>query len=168
VFTATPQARFHTEIRTDMEAGYRRVLAECAPELAAEVAEKTPSERLRGFPGQPGLMRQSHGPGWALVGDAGYFKDPITAHGISDALRDAELLALAVERGTDAALREYEERRDELSLELFDVTDEIASLEWDNDRLKTLHERLSGAMKREVRALLALHEAQDAVERKTA
>jgi flavin-dependent dehydrogenase len=46
------------------------------------------------------------------VGDAGYFKDPITAHGISDALRDAELLADAVAGGGDGALAEYEARRD--------------------------------------------------------
>ena len=156
VFVATPQARFHAEIRTDMEAGYRRVLAECAPELAAEVAEKTPSERLRGFPGQPGLMRQSHGPGWALVGDAGYFKDPITAHGISDALRDAELLARAVGRGSDRALAEYQSTRDELSRELFEITDEIARFEWDFDRLKVLHHDLSKTMNREVEALLGL------------
>ncbi len=156
VFAATPQARFHAEIRTDMEAGYRRVLAECAPELAAEVAEKTPSERLRGFPGQPGLMRQSHGPGWALVGDAGYFKDPITAHGISDALRDAELLARAVGRGSDHALAEYQSTRDELSRELFEITDEIAGFEWDFDRLKVLHQDLSKTMNREVEALLGL------------
>ena len=156
VFVATPRARFHAEIRTDMEAGYRRVLAECAPELAAEVAEKTPSERLRGFPGQPGLMRQSHGPGWALVGDAGYFKDPITAHGISDALRDAELLARAVGRGSDRALAEYQSTRDELSRELFEITDAIAGFEWDFDRLKMLHQDLSKTMNREVEALLGL------------
>ena len=65
--------------------------------------QRRPAERFRGYPGQPGVMRQSHGPGWALVGDAGYFKDPITAHGISDALRDAELLARAVIRGSDRA-----------------------------------------------------------------
>jgi 2-polyprenyl-6-methoxyphenol hydroxylase-like FAD-dependent oxidoreductase len=156
VFVATPQARFHAEIRTDMEAGYRRVLAECAPELAAEVAAKTPSERLRGFPGQPGLMRQSHGPGWALVGDAGYFKDPITAHGISDALRDADLLARAVGRGSDRALAEYQSTRDELSRDLFEITDEIAGFEWDFDRLKLLHQDLSKTMNREVEALLGL------------
>src|SRR5919202_7096005 len=48
------------------------------------------------FPGTPGYIRSCGGPGWALVGDAGYYKDPITAHGITDALRDAELLARAI------------------------------------------------------------------------
>ena len=41
----------------------------------------------------PNVVRQPYGPGWALVGDAGYHRDPITGHGITDAFRDAELLA---------------------------------------------------------------------------
>ena len=163
VFAATPQARFQDEIRTDVKAGYRRVLTECAPELAGEVAQKVPSEPLRSFPGQPGLIRQSYGPGWALVGDAGYFKDPITAHGITDALRDAELLARAVKRGSDQALAEYQLTRDELSWKLFDITDTIAGFEWDLDSLKPLHLELSKTMNGEVEALLGL----DAYTRRT-
>lgn len=156
VFAAMSQARFHGEVRNDMEAGYRRVVAETSPELAAELADKAPSEPLRGFPGQPGVMRQSHGPGWALVGDAGYFKDPITAHGISDALRDAELLARAVDQGSDEALAGYQSTRDELSRELFDITDTIAGFDWDLEELKPLHLNLSKAMNQEVEALLGL------------
>jgi menaquinone-9 beta-reductase len=156
IFVATPPSRFHQEIRSDLASGYRRVLSECAPGLARELWDATPSERFRGFPGHPGVMRQSHGPGWALVGDAGYFKDPITAHGISDALRDAEFLARAVEQGTERALADYQATRDELSHELFDVTDAIASFEWDLENVQPLHRRLSVAMNNEVDALLAL------------
>ena len=104
-------------------------------------------------------MRQSHGPGWALVGDAGYFKDPITAHGISDALRDAGYLARAVIRGTESAFAAYQSTRDELSLELFEITDAIAAFDWDLETLKLLHRRLSVAMNREVEALVALDRA---------
>jgi menaquinone-9 beta-reductase len=156
VFVATPPARFHEEIRLDMEAGYRRALAECAPALAEELSTATPSERFRGFPGHPGHMRQSHGPGWALVGDAGYFKDPITAHGISDALRDAEFLARAVEQGSDRALADYQSTRDDLSRELFETTDAVAAFDWDLVGLQALHKVLSRAMNREVEALTAL------------
>ena len=156
VFVATPSSRFQDEIRLDMEAGYHRVLSECAPALAGELLGMTPSERFRGFPGHPGIMRQSHGPGWALVGDAGYFKDPITAHGISDALRDAEFLARAVEQGTDHALAAYQSARDELSSELFDITDTIAGFNWDLESLKPLHLRLSKTMNHEVDALVGL------------
>jgi 2-polyprenyl-6-methoxyphenol hydroxylase-like FAD-dependent oxidoreductase len=161
VFAATRPERFHREIRQDLEAGYRRLLSECAPDLARELSGATPSERFRGHPGHPGVMRQSHGPGWALVGDAGYFKDPITAHGISDALRDAEFLARAVEQGTEQALADYQATRDELSGELFDVTDTIASLEWDLESVKPLHRRLSIAMNNEVDALLALDRREE-------
>ena len=112
--------------------------------------------RFRGFPGHPGQMRQCYGPGWALVGDAGYFKDPITAHGISDALRDAELLARAVLQGNESALSEYQTTRDELSRDLFEVTDEIAGFKWDLDRLKDLHLKLSRTMNHEVEAMLEL------------
>jgi flavin-dependent dehydrogenase len=109
----------------------------------------------RGFAGHPGFLRPAWGPGWALVGDAGYFKDPITAHGITDALRDAELLADAVTRGTEAALAEYQSRRDDLSVGLFSITDEIASFAWDLGRLQTLHKALSDEMSREVAARYA-------------
>jgi len=156
LFAATPSERFHKEIRLDTKAGYHRVLAECAPSLARELAGLEPSERYRAFPGHPGFMRCSHGPGWALVGDAGYFKDPITAHGISDALRDAELLARAVCRGSDNALAGYQSARDELSRSLFEITDAIAAFKWDLERLKPLHLSLSTAMNCEVDALLKL------------
>ena len=49
-------------------------------------------------PRQARRAAAARGPGWALVGDAGSFKDPLTAHGITDALRDAELLARAARR----------------------------------------------------------------------
>jgi flavin-dependent dehydrogenase len=78
-------------------------------------------------------MRQSHGSGWALVGDAGYFKDPLTAHGITDALRDAELLAGAIADGRPGALAAYQQERDALSRALFEITDSIASFRWDLD-----------------------------------
>ena len=111
---------------------------------------------VRGFAGAPSRLRRSSGPGWALVGDAGYFKDPLTAHGMTDALRDAELLARAIVAGREGpgtmhdALAAYEETRDRLSFGLLDVTSRIASLEWDMDEVKELHRELSREMKAEV------------------
>jgi flavin-dependent dehydrogenase len=102
------------------------------------------------------------------VGDAAYFKDPITAHGISDALRDADLVARAAGKGTDAAMAEYEGARDELSARLFDVTDRIASCEWNADELKALHRALSDEMKREVAAILELVRERAEPARRTA
>jgi 2-polyprenyl-6-methoxyphenol hydroxylase-like FAD-dependent oxidoreductase len=76
--------------------------------------------------------------------------DPITAHGITDALRDAELLADAVSRGTSAALAGYQSGRDDLSAGLFSITDDIASFAWNMPRLQALHKSLSDEMSREV------------------
>jgi 2-polyprenyl-6-methoxyphenol hydroxylase-like FAD-dependent oxidoreductase len=91
-----------------------------------------------------------------LVGDAAYFKDPLTAHGITDALRDAELLARAVAKGGDDALTGYQATRDELVKGLMDVTDEIASFEWDLDEAKQLHLALSREMNAECDLLRTL------------
>jgi flavin-dependent dehydrogenase len=134
--------------------GYRRVLARVRPSCGRRFPERR--RRRVAASRQPGFFRKPYGPGWALVGDAGYFKDPITAHGISDALRDAELLARAVVRGTDRALAEYESTRDELSLRLFEITDAIAAFGWDLESLKPLHLDLSKTMNHEVEALLGL------------
>ena len=130
------------------------------PDLAASVARSTPDTPLHVFAGHKGYLRQAVGPGWALVGDAGYFKDPLTAHGITDALRDAELLANAAAVGSDAALAEYAATRDELSLPLFEVSDAIAGFDWDTEQIKALHQTLNQAMKREVEHLLTLDDAR--------
>jgi 2-polyprenyl-6-methoxyphenol hydroxylase-like FAD-dependent oxidoreductase len=153
VFASMPARRFREEVRFDPAAGFARVLEECSPALAAAVKTGGRIGNLRGFAGQVGFFRQSWGRGWALVGDAGYFKDPITAHGITDALRDAELLARAVAEGSPDALADYQATRDTMATGLFEVTDEIASFDWDLPAVKAMHLRLSGEMKKEVAAL---------------
>ncbi len=121
-----------------------------------------PPSQLRRFPGRPGHLRQSWGPGWALVGDAGYWKDPLSAHGLTDAMRDAELLARAVVAGLDdgdqepLSWRGYQATRDRLSIRLFDTTDAIAGYGWDVDAINALLLQLSSAMTDEVEALAAL------------
>jgi flavin-dependent dehydrogenase len=150
VFASVPPQRYRQEIRRDPVAGFVAALADADPGLAAEVAAGRIVSRPLGFAGEPGFLRRCHGPGWALVGDAGYFKDPITAHGITDALRDAELLARAVIEGGPTALARYQETRDALSLPLLRVTDAIAAYDWDLARLQELHLELNRAMKAEV------------------
>ncbi|MBK0398543.1 FAD-dependent monooxygenase [Limibaculum sp. M0105] len=143
-----PRARYRDVVGTDAEAGHRRLVASFDPGIGEAVAGNAEIE-LRRYVGAPGHMRQAHGPGWALVGDAGYFKDPITAHGITDALRDAELLAEAVIRSGPDKLGPYQEARDHLSRHLFALTDEIAGFGWTFESLKELHAQLSAAMKHE-------------------
>jgi flavin-dependent dehydrogenase len=74
----------------------REILADAAPDVAARVDAATAPAGVRSFKGRPGFIRRSWGSGWALVGDAGYWKDPISVHGLTDALRDAELLTRAI------------------------------------------------------------------------
>lgn len=156
VFAALTRERYLAALPGGQQAVYRAVLAEAAPALAERLQANRLETGLRVFAGRKGYLRQACGPGWALVGDAGYFKDPITAHGITDALRDAELLAEAAIRGTARAFAAYAGTRDALSRELFDVTDTIAGLDWDLETLKGLHRRLNGAMKVEVDYLAGL------------
>jgi menaquinone-9 beta-reductase len=156
VFAAMPPARLKGAAGTQMAALYREVLEECEPGLAAALDGCTLDGRLIAFAGRAGFLRQCHGPGWALVGDAGYFKDPITAHGITDAFRDAELLATAAASGTDAAFADYAGQRLALSLPLLRITDEIAGFGWDLDRLGFLHVALNKTMQAEVEHLASL------------
>ena len=156
VFASMPAQRFAQEIRLDVRAGYHRVIAETDGALADGLAGARLAGPLKGFAGEPGYFRQSWGPGWALVGDAGYFKDPITAHGISDALRDAELLARAVAERSDRALAEYQHLRDDLGRRLHDTSDDIASFEWSLEEVQRMHRALSEEMAREVAFLGSL------------
>jgi 2-polyprenyl-6-methoxyphenol hydroxylase-like FAD-dependent oxidoreductase len=155
VFVSVPPSRLRGAKGAGLERLFLDVLQRVSPELLFRIdAHSLPP--LRGFAGAPGFLRRSAGPGWALVGDAGYFKDPLTAHGMTDALRDAELLARAILAGRsgpdtmDDALQGYEAARDRASRGLLDVTDRIASLDWDTPEVKRLHRVLSREMKAEV------------------
>ncbi len=152
VFVSVPAAAFPDLFAHHPETAFLEVLSEVAPELSVQVA-RAGRTHLQGFGGHPGFFRQSYGPGWALVGDAGYFKDPLTSHGITDALRDAEVLAAAIEDGSDAALADYQDRRDAASAELFEATDAVASFSWNLNGVRQLHEKLAKTMSREVQEL---------------
>lgn len=156
IFASLPVSHFQKNLRHGIEALYQDALASVSPELASAVAEGDGPGRLRAFAGASGFLRRASGPGWALVGDAGYFRDPITAHGITDALRDAELLARAVAQGTDDALTNYQVARDQCVRGLLDVTDRISSFDWDLNQVKECHLTLSREMKAEVELLLTL------------
>ncbi len=156
VFALVPRQRFDARGSAGLASLHTEALETVSPQLASTVADAEQAEKLRAFPGLPGFFRRSAGAGWALVGDAGYFKDPITAHGITDALRDAELLARAFSQGGDEALQSYEATRNGLAEGLLEITDRIASFEWDLDEVKELHLRLSDEMKAEVQHVLAL------------
>jgi 2-polyprenyl-6-methoxyphenol hydroxylase-like FAD-dependent oxidoreductase len=119
--------------KADVEGNYLRAI-DRDPELAERVRRATREERFHGG-GVPNFIRKPFGPGWALVGDAGYTKDPITAQGISDAFRDAELCATALDetfgggRPFDDAMSDYHQTRDAHVLPIYDVTTHLATFE---------------------------------------
>ncbi len=109
---------------------------------------------IRGFAGVPGHLRQAYGRGWALVGDAGYFKDPVSAHGITDAFTSAELLADAIaeahEGGDEmAALERYRFHRDEGAAEVMPPIAELAALDLEPEQAKETFRRFSQALRAE-------------------
>jgi 2-polyprenyl-6-methoxyphenol hydroxylase-like FAD-dependent oxidoreductase len=154
VFVLVPPARFHETFGDDTMTGFLKQIAASDPDLAEQVRSGRQEGRLYRFGGALGHMRQSHGRGWALVGDAGYFKDPITAHGITDALRDAELLSRAVTSADPDAMAVFQSVRDDLSSLLFETTDAMASFEWGMGDIKAHHADLIKAMDAELAFML--------------
>jgi flavin-dependent dehydrogenase len=161
VFVGATPARIRSLRRNGAERAFTALLASTGPALVDRVADATPADRIHGWSGAVGYLRRCWGPGWALVGDAGYFKDPITTHGMTDALRDAELLAdavLALLSGCEEAsvMPAYERTRDRLSRDMFNVTEAVAAYDWTLDELRHLLREVSSAMGDEVDHLQSL------------
>src|SRR5262249_7708901 len=80
------------------------------------------------------FFRRPFGPGWAVVGDAGYHRDAITAQGISDAFRDADNLSEALDasfsgsRPMEEALAQFHGRRDAAVSAMYEMTCDMARL----------------------------------------
>jgi len=119
--------------KADVKTSYLKTL-ELAPEIADRVRGATREGRFAGG-AVPNFFRKPFGPGWALVGDAGYTKDPITAQGISDAFRDAELCSTAVDetlsggRPFNEAMAAYHQARDAAVLPIYEFTTQLATLQ---------------------------------------
>ena len=132
VVAAWPIAEFEAN-RHDLAGNYRKTFA-TDPELDALLDEGRMESRIRGAT-MPNAYRQSFGPGWALVGDAGYVKDATPAQGISDAFIDAESLSAALDdvlsgrRAFDAAMADHQRARDERTRPMFDFTGQLAGFD---------------------------------------
>lgn len=119
--------------RSDIEGNFMRYMEEISPAMYQRVRAGTREERWEGTADVPNYFRKPFGPGWALVGDAGYHRDPVTGLGISDAFRDAELLAAAVGDGLsgravmDDALAAYEQQRNAAAEPQYAFTIALAS-----------------------------------------
>ena len=133
VVQGTPQADFATT-KKDVEGAYLEGF-ELAPEFAERIKGAKRESGFMGAGDLAGYFRKPYGPGWALVGDAGYHKHPITAFGITDAFRDAEAVASALDetfserRSFDDAMADYQRARDEEALPIYGFTCDFAKLE---------------------------------------
>lgn len=121
-----PAARFKG-FREDVEANYRQELENFPPFADRfRVAERT--DKIFGLAPHKSFYRRPFGPGWALVGDAGYYRDPLMGQGINDAFRDAENLALALDdvfagrNQWEPALGAYEAARNEATAMIYGLT----------------------------------------------
>jgi flavin-dependent dehydrogenase len=154
VFAGVPA---HHLIRGDLRATYDRMLAAATGGAGGRLAHARPPSRLHTWVGRPGYARQPHGAGWALVGDAGSFLDPLSTHGITDALRDAETLALSLTQSrTFDDLDGFAATRARVISATFDVVDRIASYTWDLARLRRHLLELSSAMSTELELITEL------------
>jgi 2-polyprenyl-6-methoxyphenol hydroxylase-like FAD-dependent oxidoreductase len=132
VIAGWPYREFEAN-RNDVERHFLKTL-ELAPEFAERIRAAKREERFVGA-AVPGYFRKPYGSGWALVGDAGYNKDFITAQGLSDAFRDAELCASAMDesfsgtRPFEEAMADYRSARDAQVKAMYELTADFASLE---------------------------------------
>jgi 2-polyprenyl-6-methoxyphenol hydroxylase-like FAD-dependent oxidoreductase len=155
VFAASTPARIGRGGRQTLE----DVVRQASPSLADRIAEAHAPAGVRSFAGRPSYLRRSWGPGWALVGDAGSWKDPISTHGLTDALRDAELLARAIVASAAGELTEaealagYQAEQDRLTLPLLTATDAIARYDWTDAEIRALLLELSSSMTAEIEAI---------------
>lgn len=140
-------------------------LRRVAPDMAEAVSPAQRVGRLHRAKGVPNVLRAAGGPGWSLVGDAGFTEDPISAHGISDALRDAELCAAAVDLSLrdptreSEALHRYGSVRDGFARALLDRTVALAGFEWDGQDASRLMRELGEITDSECRLLSRLQTA---------
>ena len=128
-----PVEEFHVN-RKDIEGNFFATM-DLAPEFAERLRAAKRQSKFIGSAELPGYFRKPFGPGWALLGDAGYHKNPITAMGINDAFRDAELVAGALDdafsrrRSYEEGMSDYQQARDREALPVYEFTDDFARLQ---------------------------------------
>ena len=137
-------------VRSNPEAAFMDALDWQAPSLAERVRSGRREEPFYGTGQIPNFIRRPFGAGWALVGDAGYHKDPVTAQGITDSFTHAEMLAEALdeafsgERKMHEALAAYEKKRNEKVMPMFEYTCGLAELAAPPPEMQMLFAALQG------------------------
>ena len=167
----TPRLGFLDSPGPERPGAFLAAVAAASPSLGERVGSGQVEAPVRGRADLANVVRRPVGrqlpggrsQGWALVGDAGYHRDPVTGHGITDAFRDAELLATAVDAALRAgdptseleSLAAYHHRRDTALRETFDLTRALSAFPGP-ERFVELQIQLSDALEREAADLAAL------------
>jgi 2-polyprenyl-6-methoxyphenol hydroxylase-like FAD-dependent oxidoreductase len=147
VIAGWPYAEF-AENKSDIEGHYLKTIG-LAPAFADRLSGAKRQERFAGM-AVPSYFRKPYGRGWALVGDAGYNKDFITAQGIMDAFHDAELCATALDKALVGAcpfvdaMQEYQRSRDARVKPMYDFTCQLATLQPPPPELQQLLRAIHG------------------------
>lgn len=150
VIAGWPYAEF-SENKNDIEGHYMKTI-DLAPAFADRIRDATRETRFAGA-AVANYFRTPYGPGWALVGDAGYNRDFITAQGIMNAFQDAELCTAAIDAsfsGTkpfEEAMSTYQRRRDARVKAMYDFTCQLATLEPPPPEMQELLAAIHGRQK---------------------
>jgi flavin-dependent dehydrogenase len=141
----------HRRIAADLDRAFDSMLDSVAPGLQQRLRSGTAASPVRGMLNMPNQLRAPVGPGWMLVGDAGYHRDAITGQGITDAFRDAELAAEAIDAALrdpsaeQAAFEHFHAERDRMLRDVFQITCELSRLPG-RDRFIELQKQLAEAI----------------------
>jgi 2-polyprenyl-6-methoxyphenol hydroxylase-like FAD-dependent oxidoreductase len=147
VIVGWPYAEY-ADRKQDVEGSYLQAI-ELAPAFAQRLRS---AKREAPFTAAavPNYFRRPYGPGWALVGDAGYNRDFITGQGIMDAFHDAELCAAALDRvfcaaqPFEVAMNEYQRARDARVGAMYEFTCQLARLEPPSPEMQRLFGAIRG------------------------
>ena len=162
VFAGGPASDSHVDGRRERPALVLRSRLAGVDDGLAALTASAAEGGLRWFRGLAPRVRRPFGDGWALVGDAGSWMDPLSTHGMTDALRDAESLARAIvsgaasERAAAAAFRDYQARRDRVALRMHPLVDRLASHAWTHAEARELLRGLASLMADEVEEIAGL------------
>jgi 2-polyprenyl-6-methoxyphenol hydroxylase-like FAD-dependent oxidoreductase len=88
--------------REDREGSFMEYVRSCEP-VAHALQGARRVGKIFGMLRWEGFFREASGPGWALAGDAGHFKDPTPGQGIQDAFRQVDALAPAIAGALDGS-----------------------------------------------------------------
>jgi menaquinone-9 beta-reductase len=138
---------------------FQRIIEAASPEMGEQLRGARQVGRFFRSLGIPGFLRAPGGSGWALVGDAGFTKDPLSARGISDAFRDAELATQAIDNALNGrltaveAMANYQATRDHFAIPIQQATRRLAYFAWDEAEASALLRQLGKIVDEECRFL---------------